>query len=140
MNIKSIVNINNVTGIKPSQNLRPRLNYGLQKDTFERTSFKGNFNADEAIKELKEVKNFKGLPKFNDEKLEAVKQELIKSPDKWEPFRTLVQNPKILSSLACEILEKDVNIVKNLSELSTIKKDDDSPRLSPFDIKEFSKK
>jgi len=141
MNIKSIVNINNnITGIKPAQNLRPRLNYGLQKDTFERTSFKGTFNADDAIKELKDVKNFKGLPKFNDEKLEIIKQELIKSPNKWEPFRNLVQNPKLLSSLCCEILEKDVNVVKNLSDLSTIKKDDDSPRFSPFDIKAFSQK
>jgi len=140
MDIKSIVNINNISGIKPVQNMRPRLNYGLQKDTFVRTSFKGTFNADEAIKELKEVKNFKGTPKFNDEKLDIIKQELIKSPDKWEPFRTLVQNPKILSSLACEILEKDVTIVKNLSDLSSMKKDDSSPRFSPFDIKAFSQK
>ena len=140
MNIKSIVNLNSASNVGLQKNIRPRLNYGLQKDTFERTSFKGNFNVNEAIKELKEVKNFKGAPKFNDEKLEFVKNELIKSPDKWEPFRTLVQNPKILSSLACEILEKDANIVKNLSDLSVIKKDDDSPRFSPFDIKAFSQK
>ena len=140
MNIKSIVNINNVSGIKPTQGLRPRLNLGLQKDTFERTSFKGNFNADDAIMELKEIKNFKGTPKFNDEKLEIIKKELIKAPDKWEPFKTLVQNPKIFSALACEILEKDVNIVQNLANLSAMKKEDNSPRFSPFDIKAFSQK
>ncbi|MBR1908497.1 hypothetical protein IJ818_06140 [bacterium] len=140
MNIKSIVNINNVSGIKPTQGLRPRLNLGLQKDTFERTSFKGNFNADDAIMELKEIKNFKGTPKFNDEKLEIIKKELIKAPDKWEPFKTLVQNPKIFSALACEILEKDVNIVQNLADLSAMKKEDNSPRFSPFDIKAFSQK
>lgn len=140
MDIKSIVNINNTSKVGLQKNIRPRLNFGLQKDTFERTSFKGNFNINDIEKELKEVKNFKGTAKFNDEKIDIIKKELIKTPDKWEPFKTLIQNPKILSSLACEILEKDTNTIKNLADLSTIKKEDNTPRFSPFDIKAFSQK
>ncbi len=140
MDIKSIVNINNTSKVGLQKNIRPRLNFGLQKDTFERTSFKGNFNINDIEKELKEVKNFKGTAKFNDEKIDIIKKELIKTPDKWEPFKTLIQNPKILSSLACEILEKDTNTIKNLADLSVIKKEDESHRFSPFDIKAFSQK
>ena len=138
MNVSSIVNVNSVSKVQNAQNFRKVVNTGLKSDTFERVSFKGNFNADEAVKELKDLKNFKGLPKFTDDKVEVIKNELVKAPDKWEPFKTLVQNPKILGSMACDIITKDTQVVKGLANLSEVKKGDDTPRFTPFDIKALS--
>lgn len=138
MNVSSIVNVNSVSKVQNAKSSRKVVNTGLKNDTFERVSFKGNFNVDEAVKELKDLKNFKGLPKFTDDKVEVIKNELVKAPDKWEPFKTLVQNPKILGSMACDIITKDTQVVKGLANLSEVKKGDDTPRFTPFDIKALS--
>lgn len=138
MNINNVSSVSGVSKVQNTQNLRKVVNTGLQKDTFEKVSFKGNFNVDEAVKELKDLKNFKGTPKFTDDKIETIKNELVKAPDKWEPFKDLIQNPKILGSMACDIVTKDTEVVKGLSGLAKIKKGDESPRFTPFDIKALS--
>ena len=138
MNVNSVNNVNSVSKIKSPNNVRKVVDTGLKKDTFERTSFKGNFNVDNAVQELKDLKNFKGTPKFTDDKIETIKGELVKSPDKWEPFKELVQNPKILGSMACDIVAKDTQVVKGLADLSKVKKGDETPRFTPFDIKALS--
>lgn len=138
MNVNSVNSVSSVSKIQSPNNVRKVVDTGLKKDTFERTSFKGDFNVDNAVKELKDLKNFKGTPKFTDDKIETIKGELVKSPDKWEPFKELVQNPKILGSMACDIVAKDIQVVKGLADLSKVKKGDETPRFTPFDIKAFS--
>ena len=91
MNVNSVNSVSSVSKIQSPNNVRKVVDTGLKKDTFERTSFKGDFNVDNAVKELKDLKNFKGTPKFTDDKIETIKGELVKSPDKWEPFKELVQ-------------------------------------------------
>ena len=133
MNMKNRSNINKIGMQKTTGR---NVSFGQKPDTFEK--YQETFNIDKAINELKEVKNFKDKPKFDEQKLEIIKQELTKSPEKWEPFRALVQEPKILGSMACEILAKDTKTVQNISDLACMKKSDNTPRFSPFEIKSFS--
>lgn len=133
MNISQITGINS---IKINNNSKQRVSLGLKPDTFERVAFKGApLNINEVEKELKECKNFKNKKKFDSAKIDIIKTELQKAPEKWEPFRALIQNPKILGGLSCEIIKKDSQTVQHLSDLACKKKEDGTPRFTPFDIK-----
>lgn len=136
MNINNTTNINKVSNVNTAPSQKRQVSFGMKPDTFEKTT--SSFNINTAMNELKEIKNFKNKPKFDEQKLEIIKNELTKSPEKWEPFKKLVQEPKILGSMACDILAKDTDTVKNLSDLACLKKSDNTPRFSPFDVKSFS--
>ena len=134
--------VNNLTSVNKigTQKTQTRKFLPAQKpDTFEKSANK--FNLDDAMTELKALKSFKDKPKFDDEKLDLIKQELTKAPEKWEPFRKLVQGPKILGSMACEIIKKDAQSVKHISDLACMKKSYNvitRERFSPFEIKAFA--
>ena len=136
MNVNGTNNINNVSNVKTSTPQRKYVSLEMKPDTFEKSS--NSFNINDAMNELKELKNFKDKPKFDDEKLDLIKEELTKNPEKWEPFRKLVQEPKILGSMACEILAKDTQTVQHISDLACLKKSDNTPRFSPFEVKSFA--
>lgn len=132
MQINNIKAVNNI-GVKNTQS---RHFLPAQKpDTFEKATNK--FNLDNAMAELSELKGITGKPKFNEEKLEFIKCELSKTPEKWQPFRTLVQNPKVISSIACDFLAKNTEDLKNIAEISQIK-ENDAPKFSPLELKNIS--
>lgn len=130
--------VNNLTSVNKigTQKTQTKKFLPAQKpDTFEKSANK--FNLDDAMTELSNLKGITGKPKFNDEKLEFIKGELSKTPEKWQPFKTLVQNPKVISSIACDFLKKDTNDLKNIAEISQIK-ENDSPKFSPLELKNIS--
>ena len=106
-------------------------------DTFESSASK--FNIENVENELRSMKGIKGTPKFNDEKIEFIKNELVKTPEKWQPFKDLIQNPKVISAIACEFLSKDTDELKSLASISKIRRDDDSVKFSSLDLKNISK-
>lgn len=130
--------VNNLTSVNKigTQKIQTKKFLPAQKpDTFEKSANK--FNLDDAMTELSNLKGITGKPKFNDEKLEFIKGELSKTPEKWQPFKTLVQNPKVISSIACDFLKKDTNDLKNIAEISQIK-ENDTPKFSPLELKNIS--
>ena len=130
--------VNNLTSVNKigTQKIQTKKFLPAQKpDTFEKSANK--FNLDDAMTELSNLKGITGKPKFNDEKLEFIKGELSKTPEKWQPFKTLVQNPKVISSIACDFLKKDTNDLKNIAEISQIK-ENDAPKFSPLELKNIS--
>ena len=130
--------VNNLTSVNKigTQKTQTKKFLPAQKpDTFEKSANK--FNLDDAMTELSNLKGITGKPKFNDEKLEFIKGELSKTPEKWQPFKTLVQNPKVISSIACDFLKKDTNDLKNIAEISQIK-ENDAPKFSPLELKNIS--
>ncbi len=130
--------VNNLTSVNKigTQKTQTRKFLPAQKpDTFEKSANK--FNLDDAMTELSNLKGITGKPKFNDEKLEFIKGELSKTPEKWQPFRTLVQNPKVISSIACDFLKKNTDDLKNIAEISQIK-ENDTPKFSPLELKNIS--
>ena len=131
--------VNNLTSVNKigTQKVQTKKFLPTQKpDTFEKSANK--FNLDNAMTELSNLKGITGKPKFNDEKLEFIKGELSKTPEKWQPFRTLVQNPKVISSIACDFLKKNTEDLKNIAEISQIK-ENDAPKFSPLELKSISK-
>jgi len=130
--------VNNLTSVNKigTQKTQTKKFLPAQKpDTFEKSANK--FNLDDAMTELSNLKGITGKPKFNDEKLEFIKGELSKTPEKWQPFRTLVQNPKVISSIACDFLKKNTEDLKNIAEISQIK-ENDTPKFSPLELKNIS--
>lgn len=130
--------VNNLTSVNKigTQKTQTKKFLPAQKpDTFEKSANK--FNLDDAMTELSNLKGITGKPKFNDEKLEFIKGELSKTPEKWQPFRTLVQNPKVISSIACDFLKKNTDDLKNIAEISQIK-ENDTPKFSPLELKNIS--
>lgn len=132
MQVNNLTSVNNI-GSKKVQ-VKPFLP-AQKPDTFEKTT--KTFNLDNAMNELKDLKGITGKPKFNDEKLEFIKGELSKTPEKWQPFKTLVQNPKVISSIACDFLKKDTEDLKNIADISQIK-ENDAPKFSPLELKNIS--
>ena len=135
MAISQINNLSSVNSIG-AKKIQAKSFLPTQKpDTFEKTT--PQFNLDNAMAELKNLKGLTDKPKFNDEKLEFIKGELTKTPEKWEPFKTLVQNPKVISSIACDFLKKDTNDLKNIAEISQIK-ENNSPKFTPLELKNIA--
>ncbi len=135
MAISQINNLSSVNSIGAKKTQAKPFLPAQKPDTFERTTPK--FNIDTAMAELKDLKGLMDKPKFNEEKLEFIKGELTKTPEKWEPFRTLVQNPKVISSIACDFLKKDTDDLKNIAKISQIK-ENDAPKFSPLELKNIA--
>ena len=130
--------VNNLTSVNKigTQKTQTRKFLPAQKpDTFEKSANK--FNLDDAMTELSNLKGITGKPKFNDEKLEFIKGELSKTPEKWQPFRTLVQNPRVISSFACDFIKKDAQTLNNLADISQIK-DENGYKFGPLALRNIS--
>lgn len=135
------VNLLNKLGSKKNSNLMTRPFLPAQKpDTFEKTT--KSFNIDNAIKELKEIKqcSFKNEPVFDDKQLKQIKDELSKSPEKYESLKTIANSKFMEGDIACKLLKKDLDSLKELADITNIKNNDyfKTQRFEPKDLEKFA--
>ena len=133
-----LIQLNKVAALQQLQRKQASVKTQLpaqKPDSFERTKF----NINDAINNLSAMKGLSGKPRFNEEKLNFIKAELEQAPEKWEPFKTIIKNPKIIGSIACELLAKDSDDLKNIADLSELKKEDNSPKFSALELRNLAK-
>lgn len=117
--INSIKTLNNVA-IKKCQT-KPFL--APQKpDSFEKTE--KSFNLDKALDNLKSIESndprSRNQPMFNEEQMAQIKEELQKTPEKYEPFETIANSSWMKGDIACKLLTKDKDSLKELAEITKI--------------------
>lgn len=136
MGIMQLSNVVSATNVKFNNSTASTKTYlpAQKPDTFELKEF----NIEDTMSELKQMKGLGSKPKFTEERLSFIKEELTKNPGKWEPFRGLIQNPKVIGSIACDFLKKDIDELKIISDISKIKKDDNTLKFSALDLKNIS--
>lgn len=93
-------------------------------DTFEKA--KDKFDIDEAMSTLKslETQSIHSEPVFNEEQLEQIKAELIKAPEKYEPFEKLAKSERMKGDIACKFLAKDKESLNELADIANLKNND----------------
>ena len=142
MNISILSGISPIT-LKKTNNQNHIKQHGLQKDTFVKSSAalkseKQTFDINTAVDELRKQETYSGKPKFNEEKLKTLEEILKENPQKWEAVKTLSAQPKMISSLILEFAEKDVNTLNSIKDLSLKKKENDTAKFSPLEIRNLA--
>lgn len=144
MNISFIKGVTSVAlpkQINTNNNIKPQ---GLKNDTFVKSAVnvqqkkEENFNPATASEELRQIKNFKGVPKFDEEKIATLINIVSEEPEKWSAMKTIVQEPKMISSLVLDFASRDVDTLNAVADLTTYKKEDGEPRFSPLNIKSMA--
>ena len=84
------------------------------------------FNIDEAMSEFENIgkSTYFKTSLFDEEQLGQIKTELLKTPEKYEPFKTLAHSSQMKGDVACRLLTKDYESLKAIAEISEISKDD----------------
>ncbi|MBQ2644447.1 hypothetical protein IJG14_02590 [bacterium] len=88
--------------------------------------------------ELKDIKNFKGVPKFDEEKISQLVNIIKEEPEKWNALQVIVNEPKMISSLVMDFASRDIDTLNAVAELTTLKDDNDKPRFTPLSIKSMA--
>lgn len=121
------INIQKLNTINKTPNKQVTAGHVLptqKSDSFESNSKK--FNIDDAMAEFKSIEadSLSKKTLFDDEQLGQIKNELTQTPEKYEPFKTLAKSSRIKGDIACRLLTKDIDSLKELAEISKISKDD----------------
>lgn len=145
MNIPFISSVGGVRQVQRQASAAQRTPIGLQNDTFVKSKPLSSeekkeepFNPETAAEELRQVKNYKGVPKFDEEKIATLVAIVSEQPEKWEAVRTIVQEPKMISSLVLDFAARDAETLNAVAELATLKKANGEPRFNPINIKNMA--
>ena len=145
MNISFIKGVSAVSLPKKTSDTRIKPQ-GLREDTFVKSTSDVALSEKETQKitpekveaELREIKNFKGVPKFDDEKITALVDIVSKEPEKWQALQTIVQEPKMISTLVLDFAARDTETLNAVAELTSLKKDNGEPRFTPLNIRNMA--
>ena len=87
--------------------------------------------------ELKQIQN---LEEQIDKQLKQIKDELSKSPEKYEPLKTIANSKFMKGDIACKLLKKDLDSLKELADITNIKNNDyfKTQRFKPKDLEKFA--
>ncbi|MCR5261664.1 MAG: hypothetical protein K6C94_07485 [Candidatus Gastranaerophilales bacterium] len=145
MNISFLKGISAVSAPKIQNNHTQIKTKDMPSDTFVRTSSavkesvcEENFNPETAAEELRQIKNFKGVPKFDEEKIATLVGLVSEQPEKWQAVKTIVQEPKMISTLVMDFASRDAETLNAVADLTVLKKENGEPRFTPLNIKNMA--
>ena len=124
MNSINIQKINTVDKISDRHVAERRVLPNPKTDSFESSS--KEFDIDTAMSEFENIgkSTYFKTSLFDEEQLGKIKTELLKTPEKYEPFKTLAHSSQMKSDVACRLLMKDCESLKAIADISEISKDD----------------
>lgn len=146
MNISLLNSVSVINKVTTNNNVKTTPK--LKNDEFIKSTSNNNsidkkedlFDPKNAAEELRHIKNFKGVAKFDEEKISNLIDIVSEQPEKWNAVKTIVQEPKMISTLVLDFASRDLDTLNAVADLTVLKKDNGEPRFTPLNIKNMANK